>query len=42
MEEHGELRPWQNAVTAELAEIVARRDDFYVGTANGNGQPYVQ
>jgi predicted pyridoxine 5'-phosphate oxidase superfamily flavin-nucleotide-binding protein len=42
MEERGEQRPWQDTVTAELAEFVAQRDSLYLGTANANGQPYVQ
>ena len=42
MEERGEQRPWQDTVTAELAEFVAQRDTLYLGTAGANGQPYVQ
>ena len=42
MEERGEQRPWQDTVTAELAEFVARRDSLYLGTVNADGQPYVQ
>ena len=42
MEARGEQRPWQDTVTAELAEFVAQRDSLYLGTVNANGQPYVQ
>ena len=42
MEERGEQRPWEDTVTAELAEFVAQRDSLYLGTANADGQPYVQ
>ncbi len=42
MEARGEERPWQDTVTAELAEFVARRDSLYLGTVNAEGQPYVQ
>ena len=42
MEERGDQRPWQDTVTAELAEFVARRDSLYLGTVNADGQPYVQ
>lgn len=33
---------WRRAITAELAEFVAARDSFYLGTANALGQPYIQ
>lgn len=33
---------WQTTVTEELAEYLADLDMFYLGTANANGQPYVQ
>ena len=33
---------WQNAVTAHLAEFLAERDSFYLGTATADGQPYIQ
>ncbi len=33
---------WQTKVTEELAEFLAERDMFYLGTANGQGQPYIQ
>ncbi len=42
MEERGEQRPWQQAVTPELAEFIAQQDTLYLGTANAHGQPYVQ
>ncbi len=33
---------WQNTVTTELADFIAELDMFYLGTANGEGQPYIQ
>ena len=33
---------WLDKVTPELAEFVADRDSFYLGTANAEGQPYIQ
>jgi uncharacterized protein len=33
---------WQTKVTEELAEFLAERDMFYLGTANAQGQPYIQ
>jgi predicted pyridoxine 5'-phosphate oxidase superfamily flavin-nucleotide-binding protein len=33
---------WQTAVTPELAEFLADLDMFYLGTANSEGQPYIQ
>lgn len=33
---------WQSTVTAELAGFIAELDMFYLGTANGAGQPYIQ
>ena len=42
MEARGEERPWQDAITPELAEFVAQRDSLYLGTASADGQPYVQ
>ncbi len=33
---------WETTVTPELAEFLAERDSFYLGTANGEGQPYIQ
>jgi predicted pyridoxine 5'-phosphate oxidase superfamily flavin-nucleotide-binding protein len=33
---------WQTTVTPELAEFLADLDMFYLGTANAEGQPYVQ
>lgn len=38
--EHGE--GWQATVTPELAGFVAGLDMFYLGTANAEGQPYIQ
>ncbi len=42
MEQRGEQRPWQDAVTPELAEFIAQRDTLYLATASANGQPYAQ
>src|SRR5438874_1046999 len=39
MEEGG---GWQTKVTPDLAELLADLDMFYLGTANANGQPYIQ
>ncbi len=33
---------WQTAVTPELAGFLADLDMFYLGTANAEGQPYIQ
>jgi hypothetical protein len=33
---------WKNAVTKELAQFIGERDSFYLGTANADGQPYIQ
>lgn len=33
---------WQNKITPELAAFVTQRDSFYLGTANKDGQPYIQ
>ena len=33
---------WQTAITEDLAEFVAGLDMFYLATASGDGQPYVQ
>lgn len=35
-------RGWNTRVTPELAEFVAGLDMLYLGTANGEGQPYIQ
>lgn len=35
-------RAWGTEVTAELAGFIAMRDSFYLGTSNGEGQPYIQ
>jgi len=35
-------RGWQTTVTPDLAEFVAELDMFYLGTANAEGQPYIQ
>ena len=33
---------WQTEVTPELAEFLGALDMFYLGTANAEGQPYIQ
>lgn len=33
---------WQKTVTSELTEFLADLDMFYLGTANAEGQPYIQ
>ena len=35
-------RGWHDRVTPELAAFIAERDSLYLGTANGQGQPYIQ
>lgn len=37
-----EGRGWQTTVTRELESFVAEMDMFYLGTANAEGQPYIQ
>ena len=33
---------WRNSVTPDLAAFLAERDSFYLATASGDGQPYIQ
>ena len=33
---------WQQTVTPDLEAFIAERDSFYLGTANAEGQPYIQ
>lgn len=33
---------WQTRMTPELAQFIAERDHFYMGTANAEGRPYIQ
>ena len=35
-------RGWANTITNDLRAFIARRDSFYLGTASGDGQPYIQ
>jgi hypothetical protein len=35
-------RGWQTKVTPELAAFLSELDMFYLGTANAEGQPYIQ
>ncbi len=37
-----EASGWETTVTPELAEFLAGLDMFYLGTANAQGQPYIQ
>jgi predicted pyridoxine 5'-phosphate oxidase superfamily flavin-nucleotide-binding protein len=37
-----EGRGWRTTVTPDLASFVAGLDMFYLGTANAEGQPYIQ
>lgn len=39
MEEKG---GWQDTISDDLAHFIAERDSLYFGTANANGQPYIQ
>ncbi len=39
MEEKG---GWRDTVTEDLAQFIGERDSFYLGTANADGQPYIQ
>lgn len=39
MEEKGS---WKTTITPQLEEFLSRLDMFYLGTANGEGQPYIQ
>ncbi len=39
MEQNGS---WQTEITPDLADYVARQRSFFLGTANTNGQPYIQ
>lgn len=33
---------WNTTVTPDLAEFIAAQTSVFLGTANGNGQPYIQ
>ena len=35
-------RDWSDTITGALAEFIAERDSFYLGTASADGQPYIQ
>jgi uncharacterized protein len=37
-----ERRGWQTLVTPELSDFLTEMDMFYLGTANAEGQPYIQ
>ena len=42
MEKRRDQGPWRDVVTPELAEFIGERDSLYLGTASGDGQPYIQ
>jgi predicted pyridoxine 5'-phosphate oxidase superfamily flavin-nucleotide-binding protein len=33
---------WKDIVTQDLAEYIAERDSFYLGTSSADGRPYIQ
>jgi len=35
-------RGWSRTITEDVANFVAERDSFYLGTASADGQPYIQ
>jgi predicted pyridoxine 5'-phosphate oxidase superfamily flavin-nucleotide-binding protein len=35
-------RGWSNAITPDLADFIAAQTSVFVGTANAEGQPYIQ
>lgn len=35
-------RGWSQAISGDLAEFIATRNSFYLGTASAEGQPYIQ
>ena len=37
-----QTRGWKTSITADLTEFLADLDMFYLGTANAQGQPYIQ
>jgi hypothetical protein len=37
-----ERHDWSDQVTPALADFIAERDSFYLGTASAEGQPYIQ
>ena len=39
MEERGS---WETRITPDLAEFIGRQTSVFLGTANANGQPYIQ
>jgi len=39
LEAHG---GWENEITAQLEAFIAKRDTFFLGTVNAEGQPYIQ
>ena len=37
-----EKRPWETRITAELKRFIESQTSVFLGTANKNGQPYIQ
>ena len=37
-----ERRPWQDRITPDLAQFISEQDSIFLGTANAEGQPYIQ
>ena len=37
-----EARDWGDTITPDVAAFIAERTSFYLGTANADGQPYIQ
>ncbi len=35
-------RGWNDVITPDLIEFISERDTFFLGTANAQGQPYIQ
>jgi uncharacterized protein len=33
---------WETTITEELTQFISERDEFYLATANAEGQPYIQ
>jgi predicted pyridoxine 5'-phosphate oxidase superfamily flavin-nucleotide-binding protein len=40
--EYDEKEGWSDTIDEQLAAFIAERDSFYFGTANNEGQPYIQ
>ena len=42
MQRMTERRPWPNRLTPEIVDFIAQRNSAFLGTANREGQPYIQ